>query len=130
VSPPSRPPPPGAVDGVLGPPDGVLGVPDGVLGVPLGVPGVLGDVEGVDGVVEGDVDGAVDGTAAVTTFSMETLQVATAPPPLADPLHWLTVTGNAAEIVDAVATVHRTRPAPPPPLTDPLHWVTVALVVS
>ncbi|MGA2835451.1 MAG: hypothetical protein ABSF84_02520 [Acidimicrobiales bacterium] len=48
------------------------------------------------------------------------------PPPLADPSHWVMVTGSA---VTLPVTEHLTRDSPPPPLPDPLHWVTVALVV-
>ena len=42
------------------------------------------------------------------------------PPPFSEPLHWSTVTGNAALVVpDAVQTK-----VAPPPLPEPLHWVT------
>jgi hypothetical protein len=59
----------------------------------------------------------------------ETVQVTVAPPPLPEPLHWLTVTGSAEVSVEG-STVHCTRTVPPPPLPELLHWVTVALVVS
>ena len=61
-------------------------------------------------------------------FTREVVQVTVAPPPLPEPLHWLTVTGSAAAWVDGV-TVHRTRMVPPPPFPEVLHWVIVALVV-
>jgi len=61
-------------------------------------------------------------------FVSDTVQVTVPPPPLPEPLHWLTVTGIADVWVDG-STVHFTRMVPPPPLPDPLHWVMVALVV-
>jgi len=65
-------------------------------------------------------------TAAVMFVVIRVVQVTTLPPGLAVPLHWLTVTGIAALIVDG-STVQCT--VPPPPLPEPLHWVTVAAAV-
>ena len=59
---------------------------------------------------------------------MLVLQLTVAPPPLPEPLHWLTVTLRS-EVVEPESTLHCTRCVPPPPLPEPLHWVTVALVV-
>jgi len=59
----------------------------------------------------------------------EVVHVTVAPPPLAELLHWFTVTGTVDVCVDG-STVHCTRSVPPPPLPEPLHWVMVALVVS
>lgn len=76
--------------------------------------------------VEGDVVVVVVGVDEMKLLVKVAEQVALLPPPVAEPLHWLTVTGSA---VDAPATVHSTPVEPPPPVTEPLHWVTVALVV-
>jgi hypothetical protein len=57
------------------------------------------------------------------------MHVTALPPPVAVPLHWLTVTGSAD--VPPV-TVQPTVVSPryvPPPVPEPLHWVTVAFVV-
>jgi hypothetical protein len=57
------------------------------------------------------------------------MQVTALPPPVAVPLHWLTVTGSADV---SPVTVQPTVVSPryvPPPVPEPLHWVTVALVV-
>ncbi len=54
-----------------------------------------------------------------------TVHVTVSPPPLADPLHWLTVKGKA---VMAPSTVQVT--VEPPPVPEPLHWVTIAPGVS
>jgi hypothetical protein len=64
---------------------------------------------------------------AVILVVMLVRQVTTLPPGFPVPLHWLTLIGMAALIVDAELTVQCT--VPPPPLPDPLHWVTVAAVV-
>ena len=71
--------------------------------------------------------GSLGGSPA-RTFLIDTVQVTVFPPPLPEPLHWLTVTWRAQVIVDG-PTVHVTRITPPPPLPDPLHWVMVAFVV-
>ena len=47
------------------------------------------------------------------------------PPPLADPLHWVTV----AEVVDPIG-LHITVGWVPPPVPDPMHWSTVSPVVD
>jgi hypothetical protein len=67
--------------------------------------------------------------AAAKTSDTAVMQVTALPPPVAVPLHWLTVTGSA---VDAPVTVQAAVGSPakvPPPVTEPLHCVTVALVV-
>ena len=46
------------------------------------------------------------------------------PPPLPDPLHWVTV----APVVLAGKGEHKVVGAVPPPVPDPLHWFTVAAV--
>ncbi len=53
-------------------------------------------------------------------------QMTRAPPPLAEPLHWLTLTLRAAASVPVAVQV---RPTRVPPLAEPLHWVIVAPVV-
>ena len=68
-------------------------------------------------------------TAAMKWLVTVVMQVTALPPPVAVPLHWLTVTGNAD--VPPV-TVQPTVVSPryvPPPVPEPLHCVTVALVV-
>jgi hypothetical protein len=86
---------------------------------------------GVLGVSEGMAAGLADGVGvaltAITRVRMLTLQLTVLPPGLPEPLHWLTVIGTAALIVDAEATSQLT--VAPPPLAEPLHWVTVAPVV-
>jgi hypothetical protein len=67
--------------------------------------------------------------AAAKTSDTAVMQVTALPPPVAVPLHWLTVTGSA---VAAPVTVQAAVGSPayvPPPVTEPLHCVTVALVV-
>ena len=73
------------------------------------------------------VGGAVVDVTGTKMFTIEEVQV-TVEPPAVDPLHWLIVTGSAADDVEGV-TVHRTRIVPPPLLAEPLHWVISALVV-
>jgi hypothetical protein len=53
-------------------------------------------------------------------------QIMRAPPPLAEPLHWVIVTGRA-EAMEPVAV--QVMPTRVPPLAEPLHWVIAALVV-
>ena len=53
-------------------------------------------------------------------------QMTRAPPPLAEPLHWLTRTLAAEDFVPVAVHFSWTRV---PPLAEPLHWVMVALVV-
>jgi hypothetical protein len=74
----------------------------------------------------GGVVVVVVGDAATKLFVNVAAQVTVLPPPLAEPLHCVMVTGNA---VAPPETVQSTRVAAPPPFPDPLHWVTVALVV-
>jgi hypothetical protein len=57
------------------------------------------------------------------------VQVTSPPPPLPEPLHWLTVTGRADASVEPGWTSHVTRIVPPPPVPASLHWVMVAFVV-
>lgn len=109
----------GAVGEVV-PPSG-LAVAAGV-GLAVG----LGVVVGV-GLAVGLGEGLA--CAAVTLSVRLVRQVTVAPPPLPEPLHWLTVTFRSEVVVDPEVTVHLTRCVPPPPLPESLHWVTVALVV-
>ena len=57
----------------------------------------------------------------MTLVVMVVVQVTKLPPPFSEPLHWSTVTGNAALVVPEAVQVM----SPPPPLPEPLHWVTV-----
>ncbi|HEX3541333.1 MAG TPA: hypothetical protein VHT75_12945 [Acidimicrobiales bacterium] len=57
---------------------------------------------------------------------IEVVQVTVLPPPLEEPLHWLTVTGSA---LAAPMTLQFTRSGAPPPLAELLHWSTTAFVV-
>ena len=59
-------------------------------------------------------------------FEMFAEQMTRAPPPLAEPLHWLTLTLAAEDLVPVAVHFSCTRV---PPLAEPLHWVMVALVV-
>lgn len=64
----------------------------------------------------------VIGMAGLTRDDVVTAQSMVAPPPLADPLHCVTVAlvvaaGNGSQITD-----------PPPPPPEPTHWLTVAAV--
>ena len=79
----------------------------------------------VGGVVEdggvvadgGAAEGAAEG-GATALFSMLAEQMTRAPPPLAEPLHWLTLTLRAAASVPVAVQV---RPTRVPPLAEPLH---------
>lgn len=125
---------PTSVPGSVGVPVDVpvpSGVPDDV--VPVGVPSVPGavgvaEVGAAGGVVVGAAVGAEIG-APTTLLSLLrlTVQVRNDPPPVAVPLHWLTLTGSAAVTVELVA-MEQLIP-PPPPVTEPLHWVTGAPLV-
>lgn len=53
-------------------------------------------------------------------------QMTSAPPPLAEPLHWLILT---ARLDDFVPEAVHLKPTSVPPLAEPLHWVIVAPVV-
>ena len=50
-------------------------------------------------------------------------QITSAPPPLADPLHWLTRTDSADDLLPVAVQVSWTRV---PPFAEPLHWLIVA----
>jgi hypothetical protein len=68
--------------------------------------------------VDGGPDGPVDVSKMLVVMVVE--HVTVLPPPFSEPLHWSTVTGNAALVVpDAVQAMN-----PPPPVPDPLHCVT------
>jgi len=67
------------------------------------------------------------GVAACTTLVMLAEQMIRAPPPLAEPLHWLTMTARADAAVPVAVQVDVATT--PPPLAEPLHWVIVAPVV-
>ena len=56
-------------------------------------------------------------------FVMFAEQMTKAPPPLAEPLHWLMVTPRVEDIVPLAVQVSSTRV---PPLAEPLHWVSAA----
>src|SRR6185369_17269327 len=58
-----------------------------------------------------------------TLLTMLAEQMTRAPPPFADPLHWLTLTECVELIVPVAVQVRRTRV---PPFADPLHCVTRA----
>jgi hypothetical protein len=110
------------------------------------VAGGLADGRGVDdglgladgrGVADGLADGLAEGlgladglgVGPVTLVVNPVRQVTVAPPPLPEPLHWLTVTTSIELVVEFESTLHCTRCVPPPPLPDELHWVTAAPVV-
>jgi hypothetical protein len=61
---------------------------------------------------------------AELTVDGSTVQRTVPPPPLADPLHWVTV----APVVVAGNGSQSTVPPPPPP--EPTHWLTVAGVTG
>src|ERR1700675_3480804 len=63
---------------------------------------------------------------ATCLFVMVAEQMTRAPPPLAEPLHWLMRTPWDEGFVPEAVDSSRTRV---PPLAEPLHWVIVALVV-
>lgn len=63
--------------------------------------------------------------AVTTRLTMLAEQITSAPPPFADPLHWLIRTPPTARVPVAL---HR-RPTSVPPFADPLHWVIAAPVV-
>lgn len=105
-----------------------VGVGVGAVGVGVGAVGVGAGVVGSTVGVALGVAVGVGVTTAVTKLLMFVAQVTVAPPPLPDPLHWLTETRSAEVTVD-VGTVQVTRPAAPPPLPEPLHCVTSAPVV-
>ena len=110
--------------GVADPEGAGVGVVE-VLGVGVGPAEELG--LGVGVTVELGV-GAGAG-AGVMLVVIPVRQVTVAPPPLPEPLHWLTETRSADDVVEPELTVHRTLCVPPPPLPELLHWVTIALVV-
>ena len=112
---------PVAVGGIVG---RVVAVGAGValgVGVALGLG--LGDTLG-DALGEAEALGdGLAGAALLVTFEE---QIARAPPPLAEPLHWLIARAGADATVPVALQV---RPTSVPPLADPLHWVIVAPVV-
>jgi hypothetical protein len=55
-----------------------------------------------------------------TLLIIETEHVTVLPPPLPDPLHWLTVTGSADVSVEE-PVVHCNRMVAPPPFAEPSH---------
>jgi hypothetical protein len=63
---------------------------------------------------------------ALTTLAEQTTR---APPPLAEPLHWLIVTGWAEAIVPVAVQVRPTGEVRVKPLAEPLHWVIAAPVI-
>jgi hypothetical protein len=98
----------------------VLGVG---VGAPLGAP---------VGVAVGAPLGALEAALAVAVgvgpgpeawFVMFAEQMTRAPPPLAEPLHWLILTAWAPECVPVAVQV---IPTSVPPLAEPLHWVIAA----
>jgi hypothetical protein len=122
---------------VCGPPEGMEANAPTFVGGPVDPPApgadpvspVTLDPPTADGagVVVGVV--VVGVVVATKLFAIVVMQVTALPPPVAVPLHWLTVTGSA-EV--APVTSQSTVVSPlyvPPPVADPLHWVTVALVV-
>jgi hypothetical protein len=84
-------------------------------GLALGLGDALGDALGLG---EG-----LAGAALLETFAV---QVRSAPPPLAEPLHWLILRAGAEATVPAAVQFMPTRV---PPLAEPLHCVIVAPVV-
>jgi hypothetical protein len=68
----------------------------------------------------------VVGAAATKLLVNVVAHVTVLPPPLDEPLHWLTVIGSA---VVAPVTSHCTLRLAPPPVPEPLHCVTTAFVV-
>jgi hypothetical protein len=91
----------------------VVPVAVGVV-VPVAV-GVSVPVPGVKVVVAPGV--VVAGTTSLVTVAV---QIVSAPPPFADPLHWSTFTGKVEVIVDPAPTV-QVNPTLVPPLPEPLH---------
>jgi hypothetical protein len=66
----------------------------------------------------------VIGIALLTVEAVPTAQAMVAPPPFAEPLHWVTV----AVVVAAGKGLQFT--VPPPPAPEPTHWLTVAAVTG
>src|SRR4051794_41909285 len=62
-----------------------------------------------------------------TRFEMLAEQITSAPPPLAEPLHWLIRTVCVDAFVPEAGHLQRTRV---PPFPDPLHRVTPAPVLG
>ena len=79
-----------------------------------------------DAVGEGVGEGVGGGVGAATLLAMFAEQVRRDPPPLAEPLHWLTVTPAVAAPNPVAVQFIPTRV---PPLAEPLHWVIVAPLV-
>ena len=94
-----------------------------VVTVVVAVPAVVGEavtvVVPVPAVEVAVVLAVADGVPGVTWLVTAAWQVTSAPPPLAESLHWSTFTGKLAVVVEG-ATV-QTKPTFVPPLPDPLH---------
>jgi hypothetical protein len=79
-----------------------------------------GEALGEGEAVGDEVGEGLGATALFVTFAE---QITRAPPPLAEPLHWLIVTLWTEDSVPVAVQVSPTRV---PPLAEPLHWVIVA----
>ena len=75
---------------------------------------------------EGPALGVAVGVTVTALLATLAEQMTRDPPPLAELLHWLTVTTWAEAIVPVAVQVSPTRV---PPFADPLHWVIAAPVV-
>ena len=64
--------------------------------------------------------------AVIRWFERLVEQMTRAPPPLAEPLHWLILTPLDEGLVPVAVHFSCTRV---PPFAEPLHWVMVAFVV-
>jgi hypothetical protein len=106
----------------------VVAVGAGVaLGAGVGDELGLGEALGLgEGLGLGEALGLGEGLAAAALVVTLAEQMTRAPPPLAEPLHWLIVTIRAA---DSVPVAVQVRPTRVPPLAEPLHCVIVAPVV-
>ena len=103
----------------------MVGAADGPgNGVGLGAALALGAAHALGGALALGV--AEEGGAAITLLTMLAVQATRLPPPLPEPLHWLTVTSSADVVVPVARQLSPTRV---PPFAEPLHWVIVALVV-
>ena len=125
------PAPPLPVFGTMIKPARGVAVPTTAVGVREPVPAVAVPATAV-GVTEPlpavavVVAPAVGVPAAAPALLMVTVQVASAPPPFADPLHCLIVGTDA--VVLAGVTLHLTRSVPPPPFPELSHCWMVAEV--
>src|ERR1035437_9695440 len=88
---------------------------------------IMSGKNGVELLLERSLTVLVGGGVPLTALLIRLAeQMTRAPPPLAEPLHWLTVTPWAEAIVPVAVQV---RPTRVPPLAEPLHWVIAAPVV-